>query len=232
MKKYSKKQKFKSGLAVLIVVAFTGLVLVARYGDENLTESLIRFGRETEAVFLTGEGETVRSDSRFISRYGNRFYHAVFTLMLMYGLYGLLFTNSIKKRRYLRIALIYIFVQIIASVIITQGIKMTVGRPRPKESFSIRSEGEIPQRKPFSWRTTYMSFPSGHSADAFSSAGVIWMFSPSPVITAASFTFSGLIAFSRITAERHFVLDVIFGIIIGFATALILMYKKYNEDGS
>ncbi len=223
--KYSKK--FKTGMMVLAVAAFTGLFFTVRYGDDNLTGTMVSFARETEAVFPSGADATLRSDSRFISRYGNRFYHLIFTLMLLYGFLG---RKNMKKRRYMKVALIYIAVQAVASGVITQGIKAVVGRPRPRETFSLREEGKVPERKPFSGRTTYMSFPSGHSSDAFSSAGVVWMFSPSPAITAASFAFSGLIAISRVTAERHFVIDILFGMIIGFATALILMYKMYKED--
>ena len=215
MKFRDKKKKFKLGLIIFGILSFSALVLVVRYGDINFSHALIEFARENEPV---------HSDARALSRYGNKIYHYLFALFLVYGFLG---RKNRKKKKYFKVALIYIVVQIIASGIAVTGLKVLVGRPRPGPA---REEGF--ERKPFSSRTSYRSFPSGHSSDAFSSAGVIWMFSPSVPLMAASFVFSSFIAFSRILADRHYMLDVVFGALIGFLTALVLMYKKYNEDGA
>ncbi len=199
-------------MAVLLVSALVGVGVVLRYGDVNLSQDLIEVGRQNQPL---------RSDSRFMGRYANPVYHFIFAGLLIFGFLG---RKDPKKKKYLRVALLYIAVQVIASGIITQGIKMAVGSPRPRQA---RQEGY--QRIPFSKSTRYRSFPSGHSSDAFSSAGVVWMSAKSPLLVAFSFGYSGMIALSRVFADRHYLLDITGGMVIGFGTALIVMYKKYRE---
>lgn len=223
MRRKRLKRKFKIGLAVLFVLFLSGLIPVIRYGDVNLTESVVGFSSRTEAKGILGGEATVYSDSRFIETYGNWPYYILFLGFLLYGFFG---RKNPGKKKYLRVSLIYLLVQLVASGIITQGLKYAVGRPRPSQA---RSEGHL--RKPFHTSMRYRSFPSGHSADAFSSAGVLWMFSSSPEVMGLSFAYSCMVALSRVTADRHFFLDILAGTVIGFSVALILMYKKYEEDG-
>ena len=218
----SKKEKVKAGFIFLGIALLFVSVLILRYGDVNLTGSLIEFAAETEVLFPGVEEETVRSDSSFMGRYANRVYHLIFSVFLIYGFLG---RKNLKKRKYLNLALIYISVQVISTFLITEGVKRVVGRPRPEVAME---EGY--RLKPFSGRTGYQSFPSGHASDAFSSAGVIWMFSPSPVIGGVAVAYSSFISLSRVTRGRHHVSDVAAGMAAGFSVGLILMYKKYKGD--
>ncbi len=59
----------------------------------------------------------------------------------------------------------------------------------------------------------YYSFPSGHATGAFLTATLVS--SLFPTLSAASFVWAGLVAFSRICKGVHFPADVIMGALIG-----------------
>jgi undecaprenyl-diphosphatase len=65
------------------------------------------------------------------------------------------------------------------------------------------------------------SFPSGHTATAFAGATMLSFFAPraAPVF----YVLAAAIAYSRLYVGVHFPLDVAGGIVIGVATALLLL---------
>lgn len=64
------------------------------------------------------------------------------------------------------------------------------------------------------------SFPSGHAATAFAGATVLSFCAPR--LAPAFYVLAAAIAYSRIYVGVHFPLDVLGGIVIGVATALLL----------
>lgn len=106
-------------------------------------------------------------------------------------------------------------------------IKPTVERIRP---CNVNESIQMLIARPLTY-----SFPSGHSLNSFSSATIIFKAKRSWGI--AAFMLASLIAFSRMYLYVHYPSDVLFGIIIGICTALIiyrfmnakLNNKKYNK---
>ena len=89
----------------------------------------------------------------------------------------------------------------IESELLTEGIKMVVGRPRPDGTSS--------------------SFPSGHAASAFTAATVLqghygWK-AGVPAYAVATY-----VAASRLHDNKHYLSDVIFGAGIGIATGRVV----------
>lgn len=97
------------------------------------------------------------------------------------------------------------------SVGITYVIKMTMGRKRPE-----LGEG------PYKWtgptlEPGRMSFPSGHSAFAFSIASYISSETDNLLIDILSYTCAMLVGYSRIKDDKHWASDVYLGALIGIS---------------
>ena len=75
---------------------------------------------------------------------------------------------------------------------------------------------------------TESSFPSGHMAFYFALATVLYRYDRKIGITA--FVLSGLMGFARIFVGVHWPLDIVAGIVVGVATAL-LSCKAYPRVG-
>jgi undecaprenyl-diphosphatase len=198
------KRRLLWALILLLAVVSAGALLIIIFGDISVSGSMRNFAVHRPAVMKA---------ARYLTEHGNKIYHFFFLMLLIFGLVG-------KKKKFLRIVLIYIIVQAIATGFITEGLKFAVGRPRPGHGF----EHEL-----FTLRCSFRSFPSGHTADAFSSAGVLWFFMPSYLSALGFFVYSLGIGLSRIFVGAHYLLDVLAGISFGFLTGLIITHKKYKS---
>lgn len=77
----------------------------------------------------------------------------------------------------------------------------------------------------------HLSFPSGHSAIAFSTAGMIaavygednWL------VAALAYGIAGLTAWSRVNDDQHWVSDVFFGSAVGYFTAKAVAGRRLNQ---
>ncbi len=205
--KENRQIKLIAGLALLNLFIFIGVFLLHRYGDIEFTAMLRNFAIENPPV---------EDFFRFITNYVHHFYHLIFFYFLIYGLIG-------RKKRLLKIAVVFILVQLISSVAITRGLKIIIGRPRPSAAARYGYEHRF-----FTTCNSFKSFPSGHATDAFASAGVIWGIMPSYFIPFFSFFMSFLVGISRIFVGSHYLLDIIAGMAIGFITGLLVVYKKFR----
>lgn len=68
---------------------------------------------------------------------------------------------------------------------------------------------------------SYMSFPSGHTATAFSAFALIAFFHCGRLWEIVAITAAIAVAFSRMYLQQHFLVDVFIGSIIGTISALI-----------
>jgi undecaprenyl-diphosphatase len=73
------------------------------------------------------------------------------------------------------------------------------------------------------------SFPSGHTTTAFAGATVLSALAPR--WTVGFFVLAAAIAYSRLYVGVHFPLDVAGGIVIGVATALLLLAATRRRSG-
>lgn len=197
--------RFISGVILMMIMLIIGTYLILRYGDIYISTRVRAFGKDYP---------TISRAFRIITNYGHHVYHLSFLYILI---------NGYRKKRedMIRLGWTYVLVQLIASIIICGGIKRLFGRPRPR--------GGLYDFKPLTNRSAFHSFPSGHTTDAFSSAGVIWGYSKSYMFSITAFIFSSLIGFSRIILNAHFPLDVVAGMVLGFGTGLILTYVRFRR---
>ena len=101
------------------------------------------------------------------------------------------------------------------SGLIVGAAKISVRRYRPG---TVSGERRASGRHFFS--TDSLSFPSGHSAAAFSSARVAaWYFRESPAAPYVCYGLAGLVAWSRVNDNEHWASDVFIGSVTGYFVA-------------
>ncbi len=103
---------------------------------------------------------------------------------------------------------------LIASGLVSRVIKIVVARPRPRTLENVDSWWP-------SLASAYHSFPSGHATSAFTLAAVLAVAAPSG--RWGFYAVAGLIAFSRVALDAHFVSDVVAGGLLGWATGRAAM---------
>lgn len=112
----------------------------------------------------------------------------------------------------------------VLSGIAANAVKYTAGRHRPKEGDGPR-EWDL-----FKFKTSSVSFPSGHSATAFAWAGVIaGVYGENPVVPPVAYSLAALTALSRIYDREHWASDVVAGSLIGYFTSKALL-GMHGED--
>ena len=99
---------------------------------------------------------------------------------------------------------------LLTSGIIVRGMKILVGRARPQTGEPYNSFD------PLSLKSNYNSFPSGHSAAAFSVASVIASQSKDTNIDFMVYSLATFIALSRIYQNKHWASDIFIGSVIGY----------------
>ncbi|TWR31515.1 phosphatase PAP2 family protein [Mucilaginibacter pallidiroseus] len=117
-------------------------------------------------------------------------------------------------------------VALLATGLITQGVKSTIQRQRP----FMANQGMIFQQG----NAGGYSFPSGHTSATFSLATSLSLSYSKWYVIAPSFAFAGATAYSRMYRGAHYPGDVLGGIIVGTGTSF-LTWKlqkwiyKYNK---
>ena len=101
-------------------------------------------------------------------------------------------------------------------------VKILLGRARPKLFFSGSVYGFDLLRFEHAW----ISFPSGHSATAFSVASTLCILFPQYRIV--FFLWAALIAFSRVATTQHYLSDVLAGSLLGAASTAFLYHRYFK----
>jgi membrane-associated phospholipid phosphatase len=98
---------------------------------------------------------------------------------------------------------------------ITESLKYTINRDRPYKTYPYitkKSGGGSP------------SFPSGHTSGAFALATSLSLSYPKWYIIVPSYSWAGLVGFSRMDLGVHFPSDVLAGAIVGAGSAWLTYY--------
>jgi hypothetical protein len=111
---------------------------------------------------------------------------------------------------------------IIASGLITPGIKLLAGRSRPNENLGNQHFQSLAASQPSS------SFPSGHTTEAFALASVISAHYESSFITGSAYTLATLVGLARTYRDVHFASDVLAGALIGRWVGLTVVEHRQN----
>jgi membrane-associated phospholipid phosphatase len=107
----------------------------------------------------------------------------------------------------------YMFVAIALTGLADSIIKRIIGRVRPSDLGAFAYE-------PFSWRSEYASFPSGHSANVFATLVAVGLIFPRarPLL----WVYALAIAASRVIISAHFLSDAIAGAAFGAFGAIVI----------
>jgi membrane-associated phospholipid phosphatase len=139
-------------------------------------------------------------------------------LVLLYGA-GSLF----KDQKAQHIALLS-FKTSVATLLVVKGLKLLFHRSRPSSSGPRKWGGPS-----FSLNNETQSFPSGHSALAFSLAVVIASEYKGTVIPVIAYGTAALTALSRVHDKRHWASDIFFGSVLGYFIARQIVKKTRND---
>lgn len=180
------------------------------------------------ALRLRNNNPGMLNTSRYITNFGGAYEVIV---LGSFGAYGFLFKNEKMKTTTLLATQAYITGAAVESVL-----KFLSGRTRP----SVYDPNTIAQptfKGPFAKMSTNYgggkinsSFPSGHTTVAFAAATVFAMeYKNRPWIPIFSYSAATLIGFSRITENKHWATDVLFGAAIGYLTGrqVVNNYHRY-----
>lgn len=154
-------------------------------------------------------------DNRFVTGYSKVFaksvpYLAVGVPVAM-GVYALIGKNN----KLLKDA-VYVGTSVIEAAVITYGVKFAVGRTRPYDRYP---ELIHPVDPPSS-----SSFPSAHTAAAFSLATSLCITYPKWYVIAPSALWACSVGFARMNQGVHYPTDVLGGAVIGAGCAVANIY--------
>lgn len=145
------------------------------------------------------------------TNYGNYIFAVVEGIILV------AYSRSKKKQKY-SIAIIFSYVGWFISSRIVSSLKIITQRPRP---YKIIENIKLPG----TWAGGY-SFPSGHSASAFSLSAPLIIEAKSKIIKFMLIFFALLMAFSRVYCGVHYLTDILWGSYIGYIVSASV-YKMY-----
>jgi lipid A 4'-phosphatase len=107
----------------------------------------------------------------------------------------------------------FIFCAVGAAGLVTDLLKIVIGRTRPKLLFASGSYDFTW----FGWRADHWSFPSGHATTAAALMTALWCLWPRPVWLYVAG--AALVAASRVVTNQHYLSDVVAGATIGVLVA-------------
>jgi len=113
---------------------------------------------------------------------------------------------------------VYIGVSIGVGGVVTQAMKYSINRPRPRVTYPDITFYESQEN---------LSFPSGHTSLAFSTATALSLKYPKWYVIVPSCLWAGSVGYSRMNLGVHYPSDVLVGALIGAGSAFVT-YKVNN----
>jgi membrane-associated phospholipid phosphatase len=132
---------------------------------------------------------------------------------------GVATTGLIKNDKQLLRDALYLGVNLGTNALFTYSLKNSFKRPRP----GITYPAQITMYEDVS----SLSFPSGHTSEAFSTATALSLKYPEWYIIAPAYLWAGSVGYSRMNLGVHYPSDVLAGALLGTGTAFLTF--KVNE---
>ena len=154
-------------------------------------------------------------DGRFVRNYSSIFSHSAPYIAVGVPVVMATYAGLTKNKTLLHDA-IYIGTSVAEAAILTYGLKYAINRARPYDRYP-------DQVHPYSMEGS-PSFPSGHTAAAFSLATSLSIQYPKWYVIAPSAFWACSVGFSRMTEGVHYPSDVVAGAAIGAGCAVANIY--------
>ncbi len=126
-----------------------------------------------------------------------------------------------------------VLMSLIHSGIVVQILKHLTGRQRPQAENGIDSwagPSGFFKRYKDNRDMFYDAFPSGHTITVWSTATVIaHQYNKSLIVPVISYGLATLSGLSRVTEDKHWMSDVFFGAVLGFAIGKFIYKKRSNK---
>lgn len=141
------------------------------------------------------------------------------------GLAATYVLGTILKNKKLKKASVLAFSSLLISSAIVQGLKFTFGRTRPyaaANQFEFNGPGRQSKET--------VSFPSGHTAAAFSVAASISTVYDSKLVKILAYSAATLTGLSRLHDNKHWVSDVFLGAVFGTLTGIFVTKRHMSAN--
>ena len=187
-----------------------------RFSD---TQWLVPLSGITAGLFVTDRDFSghLSHDPKTISRYGTLSNAGVGALIGGAG--GMWLLGHVKHNAHWSETGFLAGEAAVNSLVVVEGMKYSFGRQRPNEG---NGNGQFFQGG--------VSFPSEHSAAAWSVAGVIAHEYPGPLSKIAAYGLAALVDYSRVRARQHFPSDVFVGSIVGNLVAQNIYSRRHDPE--
>ncbi len=134
---------------------------------------------------------------------------------------GFIVWGFFQRERSYKITGVMIGASYLLSVLISNGIKLFVTRPRPFTTYSFIEKLSTGGSS---------SFPSGHTSDAFSVAMAVCLLFPRKQVVIPIMIWAVLVGYSRMDLGVHYPSDVLGGAVIGMISA-VLIARLFRSRG-
>lgn len=125
-------------------------------------------------------------------------------------------------------AAMHVTAALAAGGLVNGALKYTIGRERPNET-------DDPHRyRPFATLNRWQSFPSGHTAVAFTLASAVSEEARSPWVTALAYGGASAVAWSRVYEDKHWASDVTAGALLGIVAGrgTVRLFHRSRDGGA
>ncbi|HMM39052.1 MAG TPA: phosphatase PAP2 family protein [Desulfovibrio sp.] len=175
-------------------------------GNEAAVEAFFRAHREANS----GLAAVMRG----ITDWSNPPFYAVYAWLLWRGWRE-------KRPDLTRLALAYVAVQLVVSLLAVRGLKMLIGRPRPDAG---------PFFEPMTTDPGHHSLPSGHTTEITGATLPLALRSAGRLIPPALALLTALTGFSRVYLGWHHPSDVFFGWLLGSVAGLAIHLLATKDE--
>ncbi len=202
-------KKFQKDEIAICIYLFLG-VLVFLFFDYSISKIFYNINSQTKSLFET------------LTHFGDSLYFFTTTIIIWVTI------KIIQNKNKILITIsdisIFIFLNILFSGIIVQIFKHLIGRPRP----SLFHSNELSALDFFNFKSSWHSFPSGHTATIFACIFcLIFLF---PKIKNILISIAIIVASTRVIVGAHYVSDIFAGALVAYITTIFLRDKFFQRS--